>query len=111
MRLDRLEAQPLCLWPFADLILRPRRGIKPQGPARAAAARSEEEPVQSHLKLTIADGHFTLLGSGNMDRASWFTSQELGILFCDSPFAATVQARVSSALDGRLDMIFDSERD
>ncbi|KAK2805416.1 hypothetical protein FQN51_000242 [Onygenales sp. PD_10] len=33
----------------------------------------------SHLKLTIVDKEVTILGSGNMDRASWYTSQELGI--------------------------------
>ena len=37
-------------------------------------------PVKLHAKVTIVDGKRTLLGSGNMDAASWNTSQELGIL-------------------------------
>ena len=44
-------------------------------------------PVQSHLKLTIIDEEWTVLGSGNMDRASWFTSQELGVAFFSTAFA------------------------
>ncbi|KAI0595305.1 hypothetical protein F4775DRAFT_376825 [Biscogniauxia sp. FL1348] len=67
-----------------------------------------EEPIHSHLKLTIVDGQFTVLGSGNMDRASWFTSQELGILFQSTAFAKTVREVVSEALEGRLDPVFDS---
>ncbi|KAL2111311.1 hypothetical protein VUR80DRAFT_10265 [Thermomyces stellatus] len=39
------------------------------------------EPVVSHVKMVRVDGEFTVLGSGNMDRASWYTSQELGVLF------------------------------
>ncbi|KAK3370705.1 hypothetical protein B0H63DRAFT_487468 [Podospora didyma] len=67
-----------------------------------------EEPVHSHLKLTIVDGQYTVLGSQNMDRASWYTSQELGILFHDESFAVAVKAGVDTALDGRLNQIFDS---
>lgn len=43
--------------------------------------RDPDEPVLSHMKMTLVDGQYLVLGSGNMDRASWFTSQELGILF------------------------------
>jgi len=67
-----------------------------------------EEPVQSHLKLTIVDNQYTVLGSGNMDRASWFTSQELGILFHSSEFAKVVSDTVSDGLQGRTDVVFDS---
>ncbi|KLJ07001.1 hypothetical protein EMPG_17500 [Blastomyces silverae] len=35
--------------------------------------------VKSHLKLTVVDERVVLLGSGNMDRASWYTSQEVGV--------------------------------
>lgn len=70
----------------------------------------EEEPVQSHLKLTIVDGQYTVLGSGNMDRASWFTSQELGILFHSADFAQTVSGTVADGLRGRLSVVFDSQR-
>jgi len=66
-----------------------------------------EEPVHSHLKLTIVDGEYTVLGSGNMDRASWYTSQELGVLFQSRDLAAVTMRAVSRALEGRLDTIFD----
>lgn len=67
-----------------------------------------DEPVHSHLKLTMVDGEYTVLGSGNMDRASWYTSQELGILFQSRDFAAATMDAVSAALDGRLDTVFES---
>lgn len=35
--------------------------------------------VKCHIKCSIIDNTVVVLGSGNMDRASWFTSQELGI--------------------------------
>lgn len=60
-----------------------------------------QEPVQSHLKLTIADETTVVLGSGNMDRASWYTSQELGIAIFDSSLAKTVRSTVNQALVGR----------
>ena len=34
---------------------------------------------RSHIKCTFVDEEVIVLGSGNMDRASWYTSQELGI--------------------------------
>ncbi|KAJ4401597.1 hypothetical protein N0V85_005480 [Neurospora sp. IMI 360204] len=68
----------------------------------------EEEPVHSHLKLTIVDGQFTVLGSGNMDRASWYTSQELGVLFHDAAFAESVREGVDLVLDQQLSLVFDS---
>ncbi|KAJ9610322.1 hypothetical protein H2200_005099 [Cladophialophora chaetospira] len=40
----------------------------------------ETIPVKLHAKVTIFDGERILLGSGNMDAASWRTSQELGVL-------------------------------
>jgi phosphatidylserine/phosphatidylglycerophosphate/cardiolipin synthase-like enzyme len=44
------------------------------------ASGDEQEPVLSHFKMTLVDRQYLVLGSGNMDRASWYTSQELGIL-------------------------------
>jgi phosphatidylserine/phosphatidylglycerophosphate/cardiolipin synthase-like enzyme len=70
---------------------------------------SEEEPVHSHLKLIIVDGQFTLLGSGNMDRASWYTSQELGILFQEHEFADMVKGAVDQVLKDRLDFVFNAD--
>lgn len=46
-----------------------------------------DEPVVSHFKMTLVDDTYLVLGSGNMDRASWWTSQELGILFYVPGFA------------------------
>jgi phosphatidylserine/phosphatidylglycerophosphate/cardiolipin synthase-like enzyme len=69
-----------------------------------------EEPVHSHLKLTIVDSQYTVLGSGNMDRASWFTSQELGILFRSPSFAKVVIDTVLDVLEGRTDTVFDSQQ-
>lgn len=71
-----------------------------------AGSNSDEEPVHSHLKLSIFDGQHTVLGSGNMDRASWFTSQELGVLVQSASFATTVKKTVEEVLDGRLDPVF-----
>jgi len=40
----------------------------------------EVTPIKLHAKVTIIDGNKTVIGSGNMDVASWRTSQELGVL-------------------------------
>ncbi|KAK3325109.1 hypothetical protein B0H66DRAFT_110385 [Apodospora peruviana] len=90
---------------------RPRRIATAAGheeQSRMASDPEEEEPVHSHLKLTVVDEQYTVLGSGNMDRASWYTSQELGILFDDGRFAKAVKSTVDKVLDARLDLIFDS---
>lgn len=71
-----------------------------------AGSTSDEEPVHSHLKLSIFDGQHTVLGSGNLDRASWFTSQELGVLVRSAGFATTIKKTVDEVLDGRLDTVF-----
>lgn len=34
---------------------------------------------RSHIKCSVVDEEVIVLGSGNMDRASWYTSQELGV--------------------------------
>ncbi|KAI0397283.1 hypothetical protein F5Y17DRAFT_391786 [Xylariaceae sp. FL0594] len=70
-----------------------------------------EGPIHSHVKLTMVDDKWVVLGSGNMDRASWFTSQELGILFQSKDFAADVSNAVSHALTGRLALLFSSKGD
>lgn len=76
--------------------------------ARHAPQMAAEEPVHTHVKATVVDGRFTVLGSGNMDRASWFTSQELGVLFDGEEFAASVRAALHHVLADRLDVVFDS---
>jgi phosphatidylserine/phosphatidylglycerophosphate/cardiolipin synthase-like enzyme len=77
--------------------------------------RGEEEgsgsdgPVQSHVKLSVFDGDVVVLGSGNMDRASWYTSQELGVAFKNSEMVSKVVAMVESAMQGRTNCIYDSD--
>jgi phosphatidylserine/phosphatidylglycerophosphate/cardiolipin synthase-like enzyme len=63
------------------------------------------EPVKSHLKLTIFDDKIAVLGSGNQDRASWYTSQELGIAFSSETMAADIRRCVLDALEDRLEQI------
>ena len=60
------------------------------------------EPVKSHLKLTIIDRRIVVLGSGNLDRASWYTSQELGLAFFSAEMAEKVRENVMAGLEGRL---------
>ncbi|ERT01048.1 hypothetical protein HMPREF1624_02285 [Sporothrix schenckii ATCC 58251] len=69
-------------------------------------APATEQPVQSHIKMTIVDGEHTVLGSGNIDRASFFTSQELGILFHSTIFAEAAQTAVDRVLDGRTRTVY-----
>lgn len=75
----------------------------------SAGSAAEEEPVQSHVKMSIFDGENTVLGSGNMDRASWFTSQELGILIRNAAFATAAKNTASQALEGRLDILYPEQ--
>ncbi|KAL7785488.1 hypothetical protein V8C37DRAFT_394101 [Trichoderma ceciliae] len=69
-------------------------------------ANLEDEPVFSHLKMTMVDGEYLVLGSGNMDRASWWTSQEIGVLFY---MPGLRERRVwESVLEKRADVVFRS---
>lgn len=70
--------------------------------------QSGSEPVQSHLKLTVVDDHVTIHGSGNMDRASWYTSQELGVAFVSSALAKAIQAARKEAMHSRSEVVYDS---
>ena len=71
--------------------------------------REGGEPQQSHLKMTIVDDEVLVLGSGNLDRASWFTSQELGVAFFDKGVVLKVKGAVDSGMEGRSRVVFDSE--
>ncbi|KAG9234038.1 hypothetical protein BJ875DRAFT_26811 [Amylocarpus encephaloides] len=62
----------------------------------------EEEPNKSHFKLTIVDEEIVVLGSGNMDRASWYTSQELGVAFFSRDMAGQIRSYVEEGLEGRV---------
>jgi phosphatidylserine/phosphatidylglycerophosphate/cardiolipin synthase-like enzyme len=67
------------------------------------------EPQQSHLKMTIVDDEVLVLGSGNLDRASWFTSQELGVAFFDKELVSKVGIAVDEGVQGSSKLVFDSE--
>lgn len=69
----------------------------------------ELEPVQSHLKLTIVDEEWIVLGSGNMDRASWFTSQELGVAFHSPALVTAFQQHLRGLLQGRTKLFYPLE--
>ncbi|KAH9833947.1 phospholipase D/nuclease [Teratosphaeria destructans] len=58
------------------------------------------DPVKSHMKVTIVDDQIVVLGSGNMDRASWFTSQELGVAFDSDEFAGTIRQVIEHEIMG-----------
>ena len=80
-------------------------------PTGGAKGRGEEcgEPQQSHLKMTVVDQEVLVLGSGNLDRASWFTSQELGVAFFGEEIVSKVEETVDRAMEGRSRVVFDSE--
>jgi phosphatidylserine/phosphatidylglycerophosphate/cardiolipin synthase-like enzyme len=60
-----------------------------------------DAPVRTHLKLTVVE-EIVVLGSGNMDRASWYTSQELDVAFFSRRLAREVLDSVGASLEGRL---------
>ncbi|KAF4975048.1 hypothetical protein FZEAL_8117 [Fusarium zealandicum] len=72
-------------------------------------ARSEmdDEPVVSHFKMTLVDDEYLVLGSGNMDRASWWTSQEIGLLFYVPGFGG--QHLWNNVLEKRTEVLFRSD--
>lgn len=59
--------------------------------------------VKCHIKCTIVDERVVVLGSGNMDRASWYTSQELGVMVEDGEVVAQVKGEMERALEGRVE--------
>jgi len=75
---------------------------------RPDTERNNYEPVQSHLKLTAVEGRVVVLGSGNLDRASWFTSQELGVAFISAKMVAATMATLQVAMTGRSKLFYDS---
>ncbi|KAF2224164.1 hypothetical protein BDZ85DRAFT_98272 [Elsinoe ampelina] len=70
--------------------------------------RFGKEPVQSHLKLTIVDEELVVLGSGNLDRASWYTSQELGVAFYSKDLASGLHGTLGKILETRKKLVYDS---
>jgi phosphatidylserine/phosphatidylglycerophosphate/cardiolipin synthase-like enzyme len=69
------------------------------------------EPVQTHFKVTIIDEEIIVLGSGNMDRASWYTSQELGVAFFSVVMAMNIRTQLIELMSPRSRDVYDiSER-
>ena len=56
--------------------------------------------VKCHIKCSIVDKTVVILGSGNMDRASWFTSQELGIALEGEDVVRRVLMELNEARSG-----------
>lgn len=77
---------------------------------RVVASSDATEPVQSHLKLTIVDNIIVVLGSGNMDRASWYTSQELGVAFYSKELSVEVSRLLAIELEGRTRLVYHSTK-
>ncbi|RMY08923.1 hypothetical protein D0868_04526 [Hortaea werneckii] len=75
---------------------------------RAGEGRAPSEPVQSHLKLTIVDDRIAVHGSGNMDRASWYTSQELDVAFISSELVSSIKGGLAQAMQGRSEILYDN---
>ncbi|KAK0383864.1 hypothetical protein NLU13_7956 [Sarocladium strictum] len=73
-----------------------------------ARSGQADEPVLSHFKATMVDGCYLVLGSGNMDRASWWTSQEIGLLFYLPSFEGSTLWE--SVLRSRTETFFSSHR-
>ena len=70
------------------------------------ATEGQSEPVQSHTKLTIVDSEWMIFGSGNMDRASWYTSQELCVAFFSSDFVSELRNAIDSSMRRRSRRVF-----
>lgn len=68
------------------------------------------EPVQSHLKLTMVDSELVVLGSGNLDRASWYTSQELGLAIYEPMLSQAIRQTLSELLRTRTQLVYDSTK-
>lgn len=71
--------------------------------------KDKEEPVKTHIKLTIVDDEIVVLGSGNMDHASWYTSQELGVAFFSKELAKEIGSGIMGCLDERVKYVTEAE--
>jgi phosphatidylserine/phosphatidylglycerophosphate/cardiolipin synthase-like enzyme len=82
------------------------------------SSETTPEPTQSHLKLINIDDEWTIFGSGNMDRASWYTSQELGVAFWSqqsgeqpTEIAQDVRGFLDTVMHGRKKLFYDGRVD
>lgn len=63
------------------------------------------EPVKLHFKSTVVDEEVVVLGSGNMDTASWYTSQELGVAMFGREVVGEIRGVVEEGLEGRVEWV------
>lgn len=64
---------------------------------------NRKEPVNCHIKCTVVDEEVIVLGSGNMDRASFYTSQELGVALYGKELVGKIWNRIQKILEGRVE--------
>lgn len=83
------------------------RYFRPRSYDREADGEAER-PIKLHLKLMIVDERHVLLGSGNMDRASWYTSEELGVAMDCRKSAAACRILVAEQLHESTTLAYDS---
>ena len=99
-------------------------------PANTDADTDQTRPEHLHLKMTAIDvvsdpvralepsdasggsqanasGAVVVLGSGNMDRASWYTSQEIGLAIEEERAAEAIVGLVRGRLDGWSRVMYD----
>ena len=69
------------------------------GSLRIGYYRPTEEYKRTHIKCTTIDNRVVVLGSGNMDRASWYTSQELGLAIESEEAVMGVWKAIEEALE------------
>lgn len=84
---------------------RPMHNVDPEAALPVASAASK-----IHIKLTVVD-EVLVLGSGNMDCASWFTSQELGIMIgkAGDGLCNQISGPVLQGLEGMLEDYYIAE--
>ena len=72
-----MSRQKLSLYHYEDL----ENGVDTGniGSLQIGYYRPMVEYKRTHIKCSTIDDRVVVLGSGNMDRASWYTSQELGV--------------------------------
>ena len=84
---------------------RAEEGRDPVGQLRVGYFVSGRE-AKCHVKCTIADGDSIVLGSGNMDRASWYTSQELGVALQGREIVQRVWGTLDACLNDKVEKYF-----
>lgn len=68
---------------------------------RVEVGEATRGAVKTHVKALVVDGEVTVLGSCNADRASWWTSGEVGVVVLDKVWAEDVRRGLVKGLGGR----------